>query len=90
MSITIRTTRSVAGDFWGGYCPDCLTVETEMLLNKLGNWECPNCHLQIEAKEKIVVLAREGVGAFLKRCGTRIAVSDVLPPQCGKIAYDLR
>jgi len=83
-------TKTVVGDFWGGYCPDCLKVETEMFLNAQGHWECPSCHLQVKVRDTIVVLAEGGDGSPA-HCGhSRIFVSDFLPPQFGKIACDLR
>jgi hypothetical protein len=81
---------SLAGEFWGGYCPECLTPESDMRLNSNDNWECPLCHLQIQAEETILILPNEGIGSFMKSHGSFLSVSRFAPMQAGRIMTDLR
>jgi hypothetical protein len=83
--------RSLVGDFWGGYCPECLSVDTEMFRNVCGFWECPECHLQINVTADIVILHEKGKGNFVKRFdGIYFSVSDAVPPLAGRIVRDHR
>ena len=80
----------LTGQFWGGYCPDCLKVESMMCKNHDGKWECPVCHLQVSVGEKIVILSEAGIGRFVKKNGIKVSVLDSIPPQEGMIGQDLR
>ena len=80
---------SLEGEFWGGYCPDCLSVESDMCLNLDDCWECPICNLQISTKEVVTVLPILGIGHFMKSRGSLVTVSDFAPTQVGVIANDL-
>ena len=81
---------TLTGDFWGGYCPECLTLEAVMYKNADGFWECCECNLQITTDEKVVVLPNHGVGHFVKNGRVKISVLDVFPPQVGIIRQDMR
>ena len=80
----------LTGQFWGGECPVCLTVEAEMFKNVAGHWECRICHTQIEVEEAPKVLSEKGIGRFVRTVGGLCSVFDAIPPQIGRIAEDLR
>jgi hypothetical protein len=83
---------SRTGEFWGGYCPDCMTPESEMCKNRNSNWECPVCNLQISFNKQndIIILAEIGSGHFVRKHATRLPVSQYHPSQEGSITQDLR
>ena len=82
---------SLAGTFWGGYCPDCMTTESMMCKNEDDHMECPVCHLQIKfVNNEIVVTDQIGHGNFVKRRGHRVSV-EMLPRVVeGSISLDMR
>jgi hypothetical protein len=83
--------KSQVGEFWGGYCPDCMIVESEMMKNLDNKWECPICHLQVSVSDKrITILSQVGTGRFARKHGSRISVLTAIPPQEGRITENLR
>ncbi|MEK7642276.1 MAG: hypothetical protein AAB392_00555 [Patescibacteria group bacterium] len=80
---------SLVNEFWGGFCPEC-TEPKDMVLNTDDNWECPNCHLQIEADETFKILSDLGRGQFMRKRGQPLKHSDLAPMQVGRIRQDMR
>ncbi len=80
----------LVGDFWGGFCPECQTPESDMCLNSSDAWECPLCHLQITTIEVVTILPDRGIGHFMKSHSQPVLHSDFAPAQVGMIAQDQR
>jgi len=81
---------SLAGQFWGGFCPVCLVPKSDMRLNSNDEWECPICHLQISVGDKVVVLPHQGIGSFMRRHHRFFIPASKFPIPIGIIAQDLR
>jgi len=84
---------SLIGEFWGGYCPECNTPDSEMCLNRDANWECPKCHLVIQSNEiveTVDILAGTGKGKFVQRHHSHVSVSQSSVVCEGRIRHDYR
>jgi hypothetical protein len=82
--------KSLAGARYFGYCPDVSHPGQEIFLNLAGNFECPQCHLQVRCHVTIDIEHDRGTGEFKGPPHARLSALDVKPFRSGKIEHDWR